>query len=155
MTGTQRDIGTMDETSLLSAIKKLAVISVAANVRRAELLSLKQDHGQFIKSFAAQVKGNAQICAFTKRCTRENCNQEIDYTDDTVKYILISGNVDDDIKKDVLSYSNLDDKTFNDTISLIESKEMAVRAMSAKVNDHLLLAAATGYKQSSGMQEKL
>ena len=68
---------------------------------------------------------------------------------------MISGIVDDDIKKDVLSYSDLDDKTLNDTISLIESKEMAVRAMSAKVNDHLSLAAATGYKQSSSMQEKL
>ena len=78
----------------------------------------------------------------------------IDYTDDKVKYVVISGIVDDDIKKDVLSYSDLDNKTLNDTISLIDCKEMAVRAMSAKIND-LTLAAATGYKQSSSMQEKL
>ena len=144
----------LTEETLLLSIKKLAVISVAASVRRAELLALKQDHGQGIRSFAAQAKGKAQTCSFIKRCTREGCETEIDYTEDIVKYVLISGICDDDIKKDVLSYSDIDVKSLNDTITLIESKEMAVRAMSAKVSD-FSVSAATDSKLPFGLQDKL
>ena len=71
-----------------------------------------------------------------------------------MKYVLISGICDDDIKKDVLSYSDIDVKSLNDTITLIESKEMAVRAMSAKVSD-FSVSAATDSKLPFGLQDKL
>ena len=65
----ENDITIISEESLLKSIKRLAVIKVAASGRRAKLLSLKQDHGQAVRSFAAQVKGKAQTCAFSKICT--------------------------------------------------------------------------------------
>lgn len=123
------DIYTVPENDLLEAIKKLSVISVAASVRRTELLSLKQDHSQPIRSFAAKVKGKAQTCAFHKECTRASCTQVVDYTPDIVKYVVLSGIVDEDIKKEVLGTPDLDNMTLNDTISLIENKEMASRAI--------------------------
>ena len=121
------DISRCNENDLFKAIKQLAVITVAASVRRAELLSMQQDHGQPIRSFAAQVKGKAQTCAFAKNCS--NCSHSVDYTEDIVKYILISGVADEDIKKEVLGQVGLDDKSLNDTSAIIENKEMATRAM--------------------------
>ena len=60
------NISHVDENGLLNAIKRLAIISTATSVRKTELLSLRQDHGQPIRSFAAQVKGKAQVCSFNK-----------------------------------------------------------------------------------------
>lgn len=114
----------------MKAIKKFSVICTATSVRKTKLLSLKQDHGQPIRSFAAQVKGKAQVCDFTKDCTRQGCNQVVNYTEDIVKYVVISGLAEEDIKKDVLGSQDLDDKSLNKTISVIENKEMAVRALS-------------------------
>ena len=124
------NISTIDEANLLASIKKLAVLSVAACVRKTELFSLKQDRGQSIRSFAAQVKGKAHTCAFSKQCGATGCTQDVDYTEDIVKHVLLAGIVDEDIKREVLGLEGLDLKSLNDTISLIESKEMAARAMS-------------------------
>ena len=54
----------------------------------------------------------------------------IDYTDDIVKYVLISGISDEDIKKDVLGYYDHDKKLLNETISVTENKEMTARTIS-------------------------
>ena len=115
---------------------------------------MKQDHGQPIRSFAAQVKGKAKTCSFVKDCTRTGCSTVVDFTDEIVKYVVISGVTDDDIKRDILSHSDIDAKSLNDTVSLIEGKEMAVRAMSAKVSEHLS-AVAFNKPTSSDTQEKL
>ena len=47
---------TIDETTLLNSIKRTAVISTAESVRKTELLSMQQEHGQSIRSFVAKVK---------------------------------------------------------------------------------------------------
>jgi len=93
-------------------------------------LTLHQDHGQPIRSFAAKVNGKANTCAFHKNCTRNVCTQVVDYTDEMVKYVILSGIADEDIKKEVLGVPDLDDKSLNDTITIIENKEMAIRAIS-------------------------
>ena len=131
------DVSTIDEIQLLAAIKRLSVVSTAASVRKTELLSLQQDHGQPIR-YAAKVKGKAQVCAFTKQCPNTGCARNVDYTEDIVKYVVISGIADEEIKKDVLGYSDLD-KSLNETISLIENKEMATRAMSSSLSTSLTL----------------
>lgn len=125
------EIDTITENQLLAAIRRLAVISTATSIRKTELLSMKQDHGQPIRSFAAKIKGKAQVCAFSKNCPAVDCAQNVDYTNDIVKYVIVNGISDEEIKKDILGYSDLDELTLNDTISLIEGKEMAARAMSA------------------------
>ena len=118
----------MNAQNLMAAMKRLAVISTATSVRKTELLTMRQDHGQPIRSFAAQVKGKAQVCNFTKNC---RCNMVVDYTEDIVKYVVLCGIVDEEIKRNILGQSDLDEKSLNDTISLIENKEMASRAMSS------------------------
>ena len=117
---------------------------------------MRQDHGQPISSFAARVKGKAQVCAFSKQCTADGCDQIVDYTEDIVKYVVISGIVDEDIKKDVLGHADLDTRSLNDTISLIENKEMAVRAMTTSISADMTTAVnQTKSKSSRDVQTKL
>ena len=85
------NISTIAEVDLLTSIKQLAVLSVAACVRKTELFSSRQDRGQPIRSFAANVKGKAHTCAFTKKCGVTTCTTEVDYTDDIVKHVVLAG----------------------------------------------------------------
>ncbi len=120
------DISTATETDLLAVIKNLSVITVSTSVRQKELLSMKQDHGQPIRSYAAQLKGKAQTCSFSKVCP---CGSNVDFTDDIVKIVVLNGLSSNDISQEVLGTPGIDDKSLNDTISLVENKEMAARAM--------------------------
>ena len=71
-----------------------------------------------------------------------------------MKYVIISG-----IKKYILAYDRLDDEYFNDTISIIENKEMAARAMSPSITFDASIctttAANSNYKNSKNIQSKL
>ena len=118
-----------NEANLLSKIKKLAVIPVAISVRRAELLSTKQDHGENARAFYAKVKGKATTCSYSIDCSSATCTQVIDFTNIMVKDVIISGLVDEDVKKDVLGWPDLDTKSLEDTITFIEAKEMARDAL--------------------------
>ena len=61
------------EQELLNIVKKLAVTPVAVSVRRSELLSTKQDHGENIRSFHARINGKAATCAYSVNCSSETC----------------------------------------------------------------------------------
>ncbi len=116
------------ETALLDAIKKLAVIPVAICVRRAEVLNMKQDHGEGVRPFYARVKGKADTCKYVVRCP-QGCNQDVDYTPEMIKDVLLSGISDLEIKQEVLGWTDLDTKTISQTITYVESKEMARNAL--------------------------
>ena len=59
-------IATKTEVEVLAAIKRLSVVSVATCVLQTELLSLKQDHQEQIRNFAAKAQGKAANCKLNK-----------------------------------------------------------------------------------------
>ena len=113
------------EEELLAVIKQLAVIPVSICVRRADLLSCRQDHGESVRSYFTRIKGKAATCSYSIRCTSGTCTQVNDFTDVMVKSVLTSGLCDEEIKKDVLGWSELDDKSLDEAVNFIEAKEMA------------------------------
>jgi len=119
-----------NEDDLLAAMKRLAVAPVAISVRRSDLLTIKQDHGENVRSFYARINGKAATCAYKIDCPSTTCTQQVNFTDIIAKDVLISGLLDDEIRKDVLGWSELDAKTVKDTITFVESKETARDALS-------------------------
>ena len=117
------------EDQLLVIIKQMAVIPVAICVRRAELLSTNQDHGENARAFYAKVKGKAATCSYSLQCSSGTCTQMNDFTDVMVKDVVITGLADEEVKRDVLGWSDLDDKSLEETVNFIEAKEMARDAM--------------------------
>jgi hypothetical protein len=123
------DAVTSTEDNLITVIKQMAVIPVAISVRRADLLGIKQDHGENARAFYAKVKGKASTCSYTIGCTGAACIQVIDFTNVMVKDVLISGLADEDIKKDVLGWPDLYSKSLEDAVSFIGAKKMARDAL--------------------------
>ena len=146
------DIIEAGEEALLDAMKKMAVIKIATSVRRTKLLSLKQDHGQNIREFYANVKAQASTCNFSVKCAQTCCANapNVDYTPLVVKDILISGIADPDIRKDVLEWPELDTKSVRDLVGFIEGKETSKKAWTVQSSD---AAGISGYKKLNKQDE--
>ena len=114
------------EDDVLAAIKRHAVVSVAASVLRTELLTMKQDHGETVLSFASRALGKARNCKLSVKCPHGTA---VDYSEEIVKQVVLAGMSDDEIKRKVLGAVGIDEKSLNDTIAFIETEEMAARSM--------------------------
>ena len=128
---------------VLTSIKRLAVIGVALSARHAATLKTCQEPGEPIHNYVSRLRGKAHVCNFTSKGSCGNDACIADFTDDMVKMIMINGLADEDVKKDILSTTDIDDKTLADTVSLIDSKEIAARAMMATPT-----VAVSSYKKS-------
>ena len=124
-----KDCTSGTEKQLLAAIKNLAVIPVAITVRRSELLSMKQNDKESVRSFFARINGKAATCAYNIPCSSYSCEQVVDFTGEITKDILVTGLADEEIRKDVLGWSELDKKSAQETVNFVEAKEMARDAM--------------------------
>ena len=118
------DIIEEGEKALLESMKQMAVLHVATSVRRANLLSTKQEHGQTFRQFYANVRAAAATCGFGVKCPQTCCaaREPVDYSPMVIKDILIAGIEDQEILKDVLDMENLDSKTDKDFAKFVEEK---------------------------------
>ena len=75
------------------------------------LMSAAQEHGETCRSYQARIRGLANVCKLSVTCTAANCGGQVSYTDTSIKYALIKGLVDNEVREDLLSQSpelNLD-----------------------------------------------
>ena len=89
---------------LLAAMRSLAVIPIATGVLRTELLQLQQERDEPFRAFAAKVRGKAETCEFTAEC---ECGKEVDYTNHSIRDVLLNGIYDPDIRREVLGTKNI------------------------------------------------
>ena len=107
---------------LLSEMKSLAVIAIPRGVLRAELFQMRQERDESFRSYAARVRGKAETCSYTTKCT---CELTINFTDIIVRDVLIAGIADLDIRREILGIDSVLDKSLTDVITLVESRDMA------------------------------
>ena len=114
--------------AVLATMKKLVVIPVAIGVVRSELLDLKQMREEPFRSFASRVRGKAETCEFQidHKCPCGLTNS-VDYTDHTMRDVLVAGIYDSDIRRDILGVEGIIAKSVNGVVSLVEGREMARR----------------------------
>jgi hypothetical protein len=99
-----------EEVAILTAMRQLAVIDVAATVRVTELLAMRQDHGEAIRAFVARVRGKANICALEKKCPCP-CARVVDFTDELVRWVALAGLSSPEIAREVLGTADIDSKS--------------------------------------------
>ena len=111
---------------VMGAMKSLAVIVVDTGVMRAELVRMQQEREESFRAFAAQVRGNAETCAYITKCI---CLREVDFTDSIIRDVLIAGIADLDIRREVLGTRAILERVVNDVISLVDGQEIARNAL--------------------------
>ena len=126
-----------NEQDVLTAIKKLAVVSVAICTLQSEVIQMRQEHTEPVRHFAARVRGKAMNGKFKKSvtCSNGSCARlaEVDFTEEIVKMVVLTGLVDDDVKREVLANETLENMTLEQTISTVELREQALRSLSSNI----------------------
>ena len=122
MRDTRSDVALMPENALLSDIKRLAVREESVLVHRMRLTKMVQGPGMGIRTFLANLRGQASLCKFTAQCTEHECTHIFDYSNQVIKDNLIRGISDPDILADLLGDVKTD-RTLEEVVNFIAQKE--------------------------------
>ena len=109
------------------------------------MLNMSQEVGELSRVFLAKVQGKAATCEFKTKCEEQCCKangKTVDFTTMIVKYVLVNGLADAEIRREVLGWKLLDESSLADTVAFIEQKEMARDAFKGEA-----AAVRTGYRR--------
>ena len=118
-----KEISTKEETTILTAIRRLAVREENTMVSRVVLHSMHQDRDEGVRNFAAKLSGQADICKFVTKC---ECGRDVNFTDQIIRDTLVRGLEDPEIRQDLLGHEN-QDLTLEAVLKLVEAKESGKR----------------------------
>ena len=135
------------EIEALSKIKKLAVHIENVRVARVTLHQMRQDQDDPVRGYVAKLKGQASVCNYTMNFKCQ-CNQvsEINYADEMVSNVLISGLADNQIQRELLSDVN-QEMSLEQMVNLIEAKEVGNRSASQVTNTVKTYAVRSTHKR--------
>ena len=105
----------MPEKSLLEAISKCCVTKQTLQARMSDLLRIKQDPGQTVQAFLANLKLKARQCEMKIKqkvqCSKTGCDQEteqeVDYGNVIIKNLFIVGLTDMELQQDLMVEEDL------------------------------------------------
>ena len=109
---------TMQEKDLLAKMKTLAVRYQNPAVHVQEFLQVVQQQDEGVRHYHTRLRGVASRCDFKEKCG--SCNTDVSYADSIIRFKLIAGLNDLEIKEDILSS---EEKTLDETVRAIEAKE--------------------------------
>ncbi len=115
----------LSEQDLLAAIKALAIREENPKVARVALSRMVQDRGEPIRSFAARLRGQAEVCRFVKQCV--GCELVSNQGEERVADQLCIGLADAEIQEDLLKNPN-QEMTVEETIRFVEVRAAGKRS---------------------------
>ena len=130
MRDTQTDISSMAEEVLLKEMKTLAVREESILVHRMKLCKMTQSPGMGVRTFAANLKGQAALCDYSVKCEKEGCGTIVSYSREMIKDNLIRGLADPEILADLLGDNKIN-RTLEETINFVAQKEQGKATKSA------------------------
>ena len=134
MRDVQDDVASMPEDDLLNAIKRLAVKEESTLVHRIKLGKMTQAPGMPIRTFLANLRGQAALCQYVATCKENNCAHTFDYSTEIIKDNLIRGIADPEILSDILGDPKTD-RTLEQTVAFIAQKEQGKATRAAVGGD--------------------
>ena len=122
-------VDTKSEVELMAEIKKIAVVTRSNLVNVVSLMSAAQEHGETCRSYLARIRGLANVCKLSVACTATGCDEQVSYSDTFVKYALIKGLVDNEVREELLSQTP--ELNLEQSLAFIEAKEQGKRSHKA------------------------
>ena len=135
-----------DEKDVLTAMKALAIRAENTMVARVALSNMRQGHEEPIRSFYARIKGQADKCKYEMKCTKTECEQVNDFTEEIIRNVIARGIADQEIQLDLLGEKN-QDMPLKDMIEYIEAKESGKRSASRLLDPQSTDAISSSYRR--------
>ena len=79
------DLTSKTEKELLEIIQKYAVTEENVLICRNILRGMTQNYEEDVRHFAARVKGQAEVCNYTVKCTKTGCDEVNSYAEEEIK----------------------------------------------------------------------
>ena len=134
------------EVELLNLIKQLAVRYMNPAVHVQEFLQQVQQPEEGVRHFLTRLRGIAARCDFHEKCESQ---RDVSYADSIIRFKLIAGLHDPEIKEDILSEA---DRTLEETVKAIEAKESGKLA---RITVGVFTASAKVSEQSTGTKPRI
>ena len=149
LTRTYGTLNSSTEQVVLNSIKSLAVRAENILVARVQLGQIRQDRDEPVRAFAARLRGQASVCAFTVEC---GCNPPavVSYSGYMVRDALIRGIEDEEIRLDILGQAK-QDLTLDEALQFIEARESGKRS-ALQLNGSSVQAALSTYKRKDKLR---
>lgn len=112
----------LNEATLLERMKESDVRFENPAVQVQTFLAINQQSDEGVRHFLSRLKGVATHCNLVAKCT---CGESVSYADHVIRFNLVSGLIDEEVKEDILVAGELD---LESTVKQIESKEGAKKA---------------------------
>ena len=128
----QDDVAKMTEKELLENIRRLAVKEESILVQRIKMGRMVQSPGMAIRTFLANLRGQAALCSYEGKCSA--CQKEYDFSSEIIKDTLIRGISDQEILADLLGDTTKTNRTLDEIIQFISQKEQG-KSTRAAVGD--------------------
>ena len=119
------DAGITTEVEFLEGIRKLAVKAQNSLVARVKFLSTGQDRDEKVNNYVSRLRGATIGCQFEVKCP--SCQGTVSYQDQILHHQLVRGLVDPEVTEKVLANNMGKMANLKDTITYIETLEMAKR----------------------------
>ena len=98
-----QDVGSFRQRNLLKLIRQHAVRYQNPAVHVHEFLGLSQQQDNGVRHYLTRLRGSASRCNFVENCIAAGCDSEVSYADSIIRFKLIAGLRDAEIKEDILS----------------------------------------------------
>ena len=118
----------LEERDLLARMKELSVLYQNPAVFVQNFLNTIQQQDENVRHFLSRLKGIASHCNFQTKCS---CGIQVSYAEDVIRFKLVAGLIDEEIKEDILGAG---EKSLEETVKAIEAKESAKRAKGSLVH---------------------
>ena len=146
LTRTHGSLTDKPKDEVFTAIKNLAVREENKMVARVALQNMRQGRDEAIRSYAARLRGQANICDFAMKCS--HCNHEVNYMDEMIRDALMRGLADEDIQLSLLGDSN-QDPSLTEVLKFVEAKESGKRSAAQLIDSHGIESARTSYRKNN------
>lgn len=140
------NIEILDEANVLKAIRSLAVREENTMVSRVNLHKMRQDRDEPVRTYAARLAGQAEICKFTIKCSCTPTS-DVNYTTDMIRDVLCRGLSDPDIQQDILGNEN-QNMSLEQVLTYVDAKEAGKRSQDALTDGVEANSAASQYRKS-------
>ena len=135
-----------DEKDVLTAMKAFAIRAENTMVARVALSNMRQGHEEPIRSFYARIKGQADTCKYEMKCTKTECEQVNDFTEEIIRNVIARGIADQEIQLDLLGEKN-QDMPLKNMIEYFEAKESGKRSASRLLDPQSTDAISSSYRR--------
>ncbi len=133
-----------DETTVLEAIRTLAVREENTMVARVTLHNMHQDRDEPVRNFGARLRGQAGVCKFLIPCPK--CATDVNYTDEILRDVVTRNITDTEVQLDLLGDSNQNMK-LEEVLKFIEAKEAGRRSAASLIHPQSVDAARSSYRK--------